>query len=78
MTVLKICERSFKWDLTGCSSSIRLEMALEWRQVVKNSKIHYAIFILPVADGWAKIARISEKLTTDQLTNGRTDQHSEV
>ena len=42
MTILKICERSFKWDLAGCSSSIHLEMALEWRQVVKKSEIHYA------------------------------------
>ena len=45
MTILKICERSFKWDLTGCSSSIRLEMALEWRQVVKNLEIHDATFM---------------------------------
>ena len=45
MTILRICERSFNWDLAGCSSSIRLEMALEWRQVVKNLKIHYAIFM---------------------------------
>ena len=45
MTILKICERSFKWDLAGCSSSIRLEMALEWRQVVKNLEIHYTIFM---------------------------------
>ena len=45
MTILKICERSFKWDLAECSSSIRLEMALEWRQVVKNLEIHYTIFM---------------------------------
>ena len=45
MTILNICERSFKWDLAGCSSSIRLEMALEWRQVVKKMKIHYTIFM---------------------------------
>ena len=45
MTILKICERSFTWDLAGCSSSIRLEMALEWTQVVKNVKIHYTIFM---------------------------------
>ena len=44
MTILKICERSFKWDLAGGSSSIRLEMALDWRQVVKNLEIHYATF----------------------------------
>ena len=31
MTILKLCERSFKWDLAGYPSSIRLEMALEWR-----------------------------------------------
>ena len=45
MTILKICERSFKWDFAGCSSSISLEMALEWRQVVKNLEIHYATFM---------------------------------
>ena len=45
MTILKICENSFKWDLAGWSSSIRLEMALEWRQVVKNLEIHYATFM---------------------------------
>ena len=31
MTILKLCERSFKWDLAGYPSSIRLEMALGWR-----------------------------------------------
>ena len=36
MTILKLCERSFQWDLAGCHISIRLEMAEEWRQVVKN------------------------------------------
>ena len=45
MTILKICESSFKWDLAGWSSSIRLEMALEWRQVVKNLEIHYATYM---------------------------------
>ena len=45
MTILKLCERSFKWDLAGYPSSIRLEMALEWRQVVKNLEIHYATFM---------------------------------
>ena len=45
MIILKICENSFKWDLAGWSSSIRLEMALEWRQVVKNLEIHYATFM---------------------------------
>ena len=29
----------------GCSNSIRLEMALEWRQGVKNLEIQYAIFM---------------------------------
>ena len=42
MTILEICERSFKWDLAGCSSFIRLE----WRQLVKNLEIHCAIFIV--------------------------------
>ena len=41
MTILKLCERSFKWDLAGCPSSIRLG----WRQVVNNLEIHYMIFI---------------------------------
>ena len=45
MTILKLCERSFKWDLAGCPSSIRLEMALGWRQVVKNVEFHYVIFM---------------------------------
>ena len=45
MTILKLCERSFKWDLAGCPSSIHLEMALGWRQVVKNFEIHYMIFM---------------------------------
>ena len=45
MTILKLCKRSFKWDLAGCPSSIRLEMALGWRQVVKNLEIHYEIFM---------------------------------
>ena len=45
MTILKICEKSFKWDFAGCSSSISLEMALEWRQVVKNLEIHDTIFM---------------------------------
>ena len=45
MTILKLCERSFEWDVAGCPSSIRLEMALGWRQVVKNLEIHYVIFM---------------------------------
>ena len=45
MTILKLCERSFKWDVAGCPSSIRLEMALGWRQVVKNLEIHFVIFM---------------------------------
>ena len=44
MTILKICERSFKWELAGCPSSICLEMALGWRQVVENLEIHCVIF----------------------------------
>ena len=38
ITILKLCERSFQWDLAACHISIRLEMAEEWRQVVKNLK----------------------------------------
>ena len=45
MTILKLCERSFKGDLAGCPSSIRLEMALGRRQIVKNLEIHYVIFM---------------------------------
>ena len=44
-TILKLCERSSKWDLSGCPSSIRLEMTLGWRQVVKNMEIHLVIFM---------------------------------
>ena len=44
MTILKLCERSFKWDLAGCPNSVRLEMALGWRQVAKNLEIYYVIF----------------------------------
>ena len=43
MTILKLCERSFKWDLSGCPNSNRLEMALRWRQVVRNLEIYYVI-----------------------------------
>ena len=43
MTILKLCERSFKWDLSGCPNFNRLEMALGWRQVVKNLEIYYVI-----------------------------------
>ena len=43
VTVLKLCERSFKWDLSGCPNSNRLEMALGWRQVVRNLEIYYVI-----------------------------------
>ena len=46
ITILKICKRSFKWDLAGCSSSIRLEMALEWRPVVKNLEIQYYLIFM--------------------------------
>ena len=45
MTILKLCERPFKWDLAGCPSSIRLEMALRWRHVVNNLEIYYVIFM---------------------------------
>ena len=45
MTILKLCKRPFKWDLAGCPSSIGLEMALGWKQVVNNLKIYYMIFM---------------------------------
>ena len=45
MTISKLCERPFKQDLAECPRSIGLEMALEWRQVVKNLEIHYTIFM---------------------------------
>ena len=45
MTILKLCERPFKRDLAGCPSSIGLEMALGWRQVVNNLEIYFVIFI---------------------------------
>ena len=43
MTILKLCERSFKWDLFECSNFNRLEMALGRRQAVKNFEIYYVI-----------------------------------
>ena len=46
VTILKLCERSFKWDLAGCPTSIRLEMAEEWRQVVKNLEIQYYLIFM--------------------------------
>ena len=46
MTILKLCERSFKWDLAGCRTSICLEMAEEWRQVVKNLEIQYHLIFM--------------------------------
>ena len=45
VAILKLGDRSFKWDLAGCPSFIRLEMALELKQVVKNLKIHCATFM---------------------------------
>ena len=36
---------SNKWDFARCPSFIRLEMVLVWRQVVRNLRIHYRIFI---------------------------------
>ena len=45
VTILKLCKRSFRWDLAECPSFIRLEMAWEWRQVVRNLKIHHRIFM---------------------------------
>ena len=45
VTILKLCERSFKWDLAECPSFIRSEMALEWRQVIRNLKINFRIFM---------------------------------
>ena len=46
MTILKLCERSFQWDLAGCPISIRLEMAEEWRQVVKNLENQYHLIFM--------------------------------
>ena len=46
MTILKLCERSFQWDLAGCHISIRLEMAEEWRQVVKNLENQYHLIFI--------------------------------
>ena len=45
MTILKLCERPFKRDLAGYPSSIGLEIALGWRQVVNNLEIYYVIFM---------------------------------
>ena len=57
MTILKLFERSFKWDLAGYHSSIRLEMASEWKQMVKNLEIYYTIF-MGYLDSYIKIKRI--------------------
>ena len=46
MTILKLCEKSFKWDLAGCPISIRLEMAEEWRQVVGILGIQYYLIFM--------------------------------
>ena len=46
MTILKLCERSFQWDLVGCHISIRLEMAEEWRQVDKNLESQYHLIFV--------------------------------
>ena len=46
MTILKLCERSLQWDLAGCHISIRLEMAEEWRQVVKNLENQYHLIFM--------------------------------
>ena len=46
MTILKLCKRSFIWDLARCPISIRLEMALEWRPVVKNLEIQYYLIFM--------------------------------
>ena len=37
VTVWKLCERSFKWDVAGYSSFIRLEMAQEWIKTLPYS-----------------------------------------
>ena len=58
MPILKLCKRSFKWDLAECPSSIRLEMVLGWRQVVKNLEIHYVIFMVYLLFFFIKIKRI--------------------
>ena len=45
MIISKLSKSSFKLDLAGCPSSIRLQRALGWRQTVKNLEIHYVIFM---------------------------------
>ena len=37
VTVWKLCERSFKWDVAGYSSFICLEMAQEWIKTLPYS-----------------------------------------
>jgi len=41
MTVWKLCERSFKWDISGHSSFIRLEMAQEWIKTFPYSVLQF-------------------------------------
>ena len=41
MTVWKLCERSFKWDIAGHSSFIRLEMAQEWIKTLPYSVLQF-------------------------------------
>ena len=61
MTILKLYERSFKWDLAGCLSSIRLGVELEWRQVVKNLEIPNTI-LMDYLYSIIKIKRIELKI----------------
>ena len=61
VTILKLCERSFKWDHAGCPTSFRLEMALGWRQVVKNLEIHHVIFMSYLYSN-IKIKRIESEI----------------
>ena len=44
MTVWKICERSFKCDVAGSSSFIRLEMAQEWMKTLPYSILQFNCF----------------------------------
>ena len=46
MTILKLCERPFKRDPAGFPSSIGLEMAEEWGQVVKNLESQYHLIFM--------------------------------
>ena len=62
MNILKLCERSFKWDHAGCPTSIRLEIAEEWRQVVKNLEFWWDLIFMGYLHCNIQIERIKMEM----------------